>query len=129
MWTKMVFAASLVASLVATAFCAVFTGGRDPGSRVPLVAEAPEAGMIAVATPGSGRVRVLYARNGGMVLLRELWLREGDTVSAIAISSDGTDLVIGTSRGDYMVSTRLWDRHPLRNVALAPAALLSGKAL
>jgi hypothetical protein len=37
-----------------------------------LIASAPEAGLIAIAGPVPGRIRVLFARNGAMVLLREI---------------------------------------------------------
>ena len=71
-----------------------------------LVAEAPEVGMVAIAGPVPATVRVLYARNGGMVLLRELRLPAGAVVRELSLSTDGTDLLIQTDTVAYAASTR-----------------------
>jgi hypothetical protein len=119
----------LLASLVTAAACAAFSDPTSQDRRAPLVAEAPDAGMIAIAAPGSRRVRVLYARNGGMVLLRELRLSPADSVRGIALSADGQDLVIDTPRTDYIISTRQWDRQPLRSVAVVPTVSVNAGTL
>jgi len=90
----------------------------EAGSRVahPLVAEAPEAGVIAIAGPVPATVRVLYTRNGGMVLVRELRLPAGAIVRDLSLSADGTDLLIATDTMAYAASTRSGRMEP---VALA----------
>ena len=78
-------------------------GGRAAG---PVAAEAPEVGIMAIAGPVPGTVRVLYARNGAMVLMRELRLPKGTEVRELSLSADGTDLVIGTDTLAYAASIR-----------------------
>lgn len=87
----------------------------EPGSRLarPLVAEAPEAGVMAIAGPVPGTVRVLYTRNGGMVLVRELRLPAGAIVRELSLSADGTDLFIATDTVAYAASTRSGRIEPL----------------
>ena len=74
--------------------------------------------MVAIASSGSSSVRVLYVRNGGMVLLRDVRVPAGDTITAIALSADGEDLVVDTSRSVYAISTRTWSSRPARVLAL-----------
>jgi hypothetical protein len=116
MFTNLLFV--ILTSLVTVTTCAALSARAQPSERSPLVAQAPEAGMMAIATPGSTRVRVLYVRGGSMVLLRELRLRAGDTVTGVALSADGDDLVIDTARSAYMMSTREWSQQPLQVVAI-----------
>jgi len=79
----------------------------------PVVAEASEVGIIAIAGPVPGTVRVLYARNGGMVLVRELRLPKGAEVCELSLSADGNDLFIGTDTVAYAASTRNGRIEPL----------------
>ena len=69
-------------------------------------ASAPEAGLIAIAGPVPGRIRVLYARNGGMVLLREISVPGGAPVRDLSLSADGSDLFVATGATAYAMSTR-----------------------
>ena len=93
----------------------------EAGSRVarPLVAEAPEAGMMAIAGPVPATVRVLYTRNGGMVLVRELRLPAGAIVHDLSLSADGTDLLIATDTMAYAASTRSGRIEPLALAAIS----------
>ena len=76
------------------------------GNAVPmLVAKAPEAGLIAIAGPVPGRIRVLYARNGGMVLLREIRVPGAGQVRELSLSADGRDLFVATDATAYAMST------------------------
>jgi hypothetical protein len=95
-------------------------GPADLGGRAarPVAAEAPEAGIMAIAGPVPGTVRVLYVRNGAMVLMRELRLPEGSEVRELSLSADGTDLVIATDTVAYAASTR--------SGRIAPLALATG---
>jgi len=68
---------------------------------------------MAIAGPVPGTVRVLYARNGAMVLMRELRLPKGAEVRELSLSADGTDLVIGTDTVAYAASTRSGRIEPL----------------
>lgn len=102
---------SPIPAIVLTALAAVggvtlsLTPSRGSGPSA-LVATAPEAGVIAIAGPVPGRIRVLYARNGGMVLLREITLPAAATVRELALSADGSDLFVATDAVAYAVSTR-----------------------
>src|SRR5262245_19917504 len=93
--------------------------GPDARSQVlrPLMAEAPEAGILAIAVPASGTVRVLYARNGGMVLVRELRVPAGAVVRDLSLSADGADLIIATEAAAYVASTRTGRMEPLAMAA------------
>jgi hypothetical protein len=102
-----------------------FTAGgcaeRQPeaGSRVarPVVAEAPEAGVMAIAGPVPATVRVLYTRNGGMALARQLRLPAGAIVRDLSLSADGTDLLIATDTIAYAASTRTGRIAPVARAA------------
>jgi hypothetical protein len=98
---------------IAVAAVAAVLGGcadrpADPIAAVApvLVTEARDAGIMAIAGPVRGTVRVLYARNGSMVLLREIRLPVGTTIRELSLSADGGDLFIGTGAVGYAVSTR-----------------------
>ena len=67
---------------------------------------AAEAGLIALAGPVRGRVRILYARNGGMVLLREISVPAGETVRELSLSADGRDVFVATEANGYAFCTR-----------------------
>jgi len=77
-----------------------------PGATATLVAGAPDAGLIAIAGPVPGKIRLLYARNGGMVLMREISVPPGGDVRELALSADGKDLFVGTEASGYALSTR-----------------------
>ncbi len=79
---------------------------RVTGGTTTLVASAPEAGLIAIAGPVPGRIRVLFARNGGMVLLREISVPGAGQVRELSLSADGSDLFIATDASAYALSTR-----------------------
>jgi hypothetical protein len=106
------------------AFAALLTGCVPPtdhsaaGVDGPLVAEAEDAGLVAIASPRTASVRVIYARNGGMVLLGEVRVPASERVTGVALSADGEDLLIDTDRASYAVSTRTWSSRPARVVAL-----------
>jgi hypothetical protein len=67
-------------------------------------ASAPEAGMIAVPGSRADRVRLLYAKNGGMALVREISVP--GKVRTISLSADGRDVFVSTDDNAYTVSTR-----------------------
>jgi hypothetical protein len=94
-----------------------------------LVSRAPEAGIVAIAAPGAASVRVLYARNGGMVLLGEVRVPAGDAITGIALSADGSDLVVDTDKSAYTISTRTWVARPARVLALQRAVPMAETAL
>jgi hypothetical protein len=62
--------------------------------------------VIAIAGAVPGRIRVLYARNGGMVLLREISVPSGGDVRDLALSADGKDLFVAAGASVYALSTR-----------------------
>ena len=117
MFWESIMKKTMLSVLVVLAFTAGGCAERQPeaGLRVarPLVAEAPEAGMMAIAGPVPATVRVLYTRNGGMVLGRELRLPGGAIVRDLSLSADGTDLFIATDTMAYAASTRSGRMEPL----------------
>ena len=80
---------------------------------VPIIAQTPDSGMIAIAGQRSGTVRVLFARNGGMVLIKDIRLPAGQGVMDLSLSADGRDLVIGTDSTVYLASRDAWKLHPV----------------
>jgi hypothetical protein len=105
--------ALLMALTLTVGGCTDRPAGADTRSAQPVAAEAPEVGIMAIAGPVPGTVRVLYARNGAMVLMRELRLPKGAEVRELSLSADGTDLVIGTDTVAYAASTRSGRIEPL----------------
>lgn len=106
---------TMLGLLMVLALSACAERQAEPGSRAahPLVAEAPEAGMMAIAGPAPATVRVLYTRNGGMALARELHLPAGAIVRDLSLSADGADLLIATDTVAYAASTRSGRVEPL----------------
>jgi len=114
------FLVSLAAMLVvALAACTDSLARSDPAAAAPVVAQAPEAGVIAIAARGTGTVRVLFARRGSMVLLKAIRLPAGERVTSLSLSADGRDLVIGTESFDYLASGDKWRLRPVEALAAA----------
>lgn len=63
-----------------------------------------EGGMIALPAAHPDRVRLLYARNGGMALLREIAVP--GRVREVSLSADGSDVFVSTDDNAYTLSTR-----------------------
>jgi len=105
----MLLRAVTVTGLVVAIGAAIALAGHAPagsGGATTLIASAPEAGLIVMAGPVPGKIRVLYARNGGMVLLREISVPQGSDVYELALSADGKDLFVATETSGYALSTR-----------------------
>ena len=96
------FAAAALVAALGLAGRTANTAGEDAST---IRSNAPDAGMIAVAGPARGRVRLLYARNGGMVLLREIVVPEAAPVRELSLSADGRDLFVATDANAYAFST------------------------
>jgi hypothetical protein len=96
--------AAALAAVIALAVAGQALPG--PGAATTLIAGAPDAGLIAIAGPVPGKIRLLYARNGGMVLMREISVPPGGDVRELALSADGKDLFVGTEASSYALSTR-----------------------
>jgi len=82
--------------------CAFVAGCTDapPSPAVPpgtsiLVADA-SSGLVAVASPGARNVRVLLVRGPSIVRLREVFVPEGETVSAVHWQRPDGRLIIET---------------------------------
>jgi hypothetical protein len=100
---------NLVATLACVlAACTSNVSGRYPGVAMPIVAQAPDAGIIAIAGQASGAVRVMFARNGGMVLIKDIRLPPGQSVTNLSVSADGRNVVIGTESAVYLASGGTW---------------------
>ena len=50
----------------------------------------------------------MFARNGGMVLIKDIRLPAGQGVTNLSLSADGRDLVIGTESVVYLASSGTW---------------------
>jgi hypothetical protein len=91
------------------------------GGALRVGAEAPDAGMVALAGDDPRTVRLLYARNGSMVLIREIRLPPGELVTELSLSADGRDLVIGTQSQRYLASANAWKPQAVGSFARATA--------
>ena len=81
----------------------------------------PSTGISALATIGGRNVRVLLIRAPSIVLLREVFVPEGETVRAVRWSDDGRALIVETDTARYALDTKSGQRghleqHP-RDVA------------
>jgi len=99
----------LVAALAfALEACTGNVPGGDATATVPIVAQAPDAGIVAIAGQASRTVRVMFARNGGMVLIKDIRLPAGQRVTSLSMSADGRDVLIGTESSIYLASGGAW---------------------
>ena len=84
-----------------------------------IVVAAPTTGMVAVTARGSANVRLLYARDGSIVLLRTVYLPPGDAVQSVAWSNDERDVLITTSGKVLALDTRTWRLESIPRLAAA----------
>ena len=97
----------LAIAAVAVLAASIVVAGRVtmrplPGASAGVAA--PEAGLIVLPSAHPDRVRLVYARNGGMVLVREITVP--GPVREVALSADGRDLFVSTDDNAYTLSTR-----------------------
>jgi hypothetical protein len=123
--TKLLLITAASALALAAALVVYPGTGALPGASRTAESTAPDAGIIALAGPVPGRLRVLYARNGAMVLMREIRVPDGGPVREISLSADGRDVFVATEESTYTFATRTGrieaqsllaaeDRHALR---------------
>jgi len=93
---------------------------RYLSAAVPIIAQAPDSGMMAIAGQRSGTIRVLFARNGGMVLIKDIRLPAGQAVMDLSLSADARDLVIGTESTVYLASGDAWKLHAVGVLTRGP---------
>jgi len=84
----------LVSAFVAGCTDAPPSPAVPPGTSI-LVADA-SSGLVAVASPGARNVRVLLVRGPSIVRLREVFVPEGETVSAVHWQRADGRLIIET---------------------------------
>jgi hypothetical protein len=97
----------LAIAAVAVLAASIVVGGRVAMRPLPggsAGAAAPEAGLIALPAAHPDRVRLVYAQNGGMVLLREIAVP--GPIREVSLSADGRDLFVSTDDNAYTLSTR-----------------------
>ena len=99
-----VLAIVAVAVLAATLVGAGRTVMRAFPSSAAARAAVPEAGLIALPAARPDRVRLVYAQNGGMVLLPEIAVP--GPVREVSLSADGRDVFVSTGDNAYTLSTR-----------------------
>jgi hypothetical protein len=73
-----------------------------------ILVAAPTTGMVAVTAVGAASVRLLYERDGSIVLLRTVTLPPGDAVQSVTWSNDERDVLIATSGRILALDTRTW---------------------
>jgi WD40 repeat protein len=95
---------SLVVTATAVALLSAACG--TPESPDTLVATSPDGVRIAVASVGMRNVRVLRVSGGSVVRLREVFVPEGEVITAIAWSEDGHDVIVTTHGHGLAVDTR-----------------------
>lgn len=97
----------LAIAAIAVLAASIVVAGRVSTRPLPSVragVAAPEAGLIALPAAQPDRVRLVYAQNGGMVLLREI--TAPGPVREVSLSADGRDLFVSTDNNAYTLSTR-----------------------
>jgi len=99
-----VLAIAAVAVLAATVVGAGRAMMRPLPNSTAALAAVPEAGLIALPAAHPDRVRLVYAQNGGMVLLREIAVP--GPVREVSLSADGRDIFVSTDDNAYTLSTR-----------------------
>jgi hypothetical protein len=87
---------------VLLAACAPVHGGPA------ILVAAPTTGMVAVTAVGAASVRLLYVRDGSIVMLRTVWLPKGEAVQSVTWSNDERDVLIATSGRILALDTRTW---------------------
>jgi hypothetical protein len=96
------------------------------GGSLRVSAQAPDAGMLALAGDDPRTVRLLFARNGSMALIKEIRLSPGEVVTELSLSADGRDLMIGTQSQLYLASANAWKLEAVRTLARGGPAPKAG---
>ena len=86
--------ALLATLLVAGCTDAPSDRGAAPGAS--LLASDPSTGLVAVSSVGARNVRVLFVRGPSIVRLREVFVPDGETVSAVHWQAGDGRLIIET---------------------------------
>ena len=95
-----------LAGLLAIAAALLLPSCGPPQRGAAILAATPTSGMIAVSAVGATTVRLLYSRDGGIVMLRTVYLPRRDAVQSVAWSTDERDVLITTSGGLLALDTR-----------------------
>jgi len=105
--------------LLVTVAALLLSACAPPQRGAAILASTPTTGMIAVSAVGATTVRLLYARDGGIVMLRTVYLPPGDAVQSVAWSNDGRDVLIATSTALLALDTHTWRLESIPRLAAA----------
>lgn len=104
--------APLIRLVAGRAFALEACTGDVPGDEataiVPIVAQAPDAGIVAIAGQASRTVPVMLAGHGGMVWIKDIRLPAGHGVTGLSVSAEGRDVLVGTESSRYLASAGAW---------------------
>ena len=82
----------------------------------------PASGVSALATVGGRNVRVLLVRPPSIVLLREVFVPQGEFVKSVRWSENGRTLIVETDASRFALNTRDWHLGQIEQHAGAIAA-------
>ena len=99
--------AAVAASFLAGCSASCVDCRAQPVAETLFVTQA-DTGVSAVATVGARNVRVLLLRPPSIVLLREVFVPEGESVKSVRWSDDGRALIVETDAARFAVDTRHW---------------------
>jgi len=110
----------LLASLLCVACAAP---PRPPDA---LVARDADSGVMAISAVGARNVKVLYVRPPSIVLLREVFVPEGEHVTGVHFSGAAGALIVDTDLERFALDSHTWRLAQLRQEARDIAS--SGRA-
>jgi hypothetical protein len=103
---------------VLAAACLITACAPAPDGR-PILVSAPTTALVAVSSVGAGSVRILHVRGASIVLLRTVFMPQGERVQSVTWSSDECCAVIETSGKVLALDTRTWRLESRARVAVA----------
>jgi hypothetical protein len=102
--------------VVASLLCAACAAPPQPAPDA-LVATDAQRGVMAVSALGARNVRVLYVRPPSIVLLREVFVPQGEHVTGVHFSGGAGALIVETDLERFALDTRTWRLAQIRQEA------------
>jgi hypothetical protein len=106
---------------VAALFCAACAAPPATAPRSIMATDA-RSGVMAVSAVGARNVRVLYVRPPSIVLLREVFVPEGEHVTAVRFAGSADALIVDTDAERFALDTHTWRLAQIRQEARGVAA-------
>lgn len=111
--------------LLASLLCVACAAPPRPAPDA-LVASDADSGVMAISAVGARNVKVLYVRPPSIVLLREVFVPEGEHVTGVHFSGAAGALIVDTDLERFALDTHTWRLAQLRQEARDIAS--SGRA-